>query len=173
MPASAGSAAAIAGHTAGVTSSGSSTALTRARRAASASARTSNPAVRARASLPPPGRAPTTTATPESRRLRACASPWLPKPRTATVAPPSGSLLCGSLTRASRGRAPRRPAPDRDRRGRPSSPLAAGFFFSPARRGPGGGGAPPPLLPGPPPPLVEEPLLFPLNPQYALLLFSP
>src|SRR5579884_765354 len=65
--------------------SGTSSATTCAPRTASATGRTSRPASSAAAREPLPSRRPTTTSTPESRRLSACACPWLPKPTTATV----------------------------------------------------------------------------------------
>src|SRR5207244_548143 len=53
--------------------------------AASAIGRTSRPSARARSHDAPPGRSPTITRTPLSRRLSACACPWLPYPMTATT----------------------------------------------------------------------------------------
>src|SRR3954468_6892798 len=43
-----------------------------------------------------PSRRPTTTSTPESERLSACACPWLPKPSTATF--PERSSTCPDFT---------------------------------------------------------------------------
>src|SRR5207302_1887390 len=67
--------------------SGTSIMMTSAARAASATGRTSRSSARARSHDAPPGRKPTITRapTPESRRLSACAWPWLPYPITATT----------------------------------------------------------------------------------------
>ncbi|MNT05521.1 hypothetical protein D3C72_1401430 [compost metagenome] len=60
------------------TMSGVSTATRSASFTASAGAFTLKPSACALTSVGPPGRRPTTTSKPDSRRFSACARPWLP-----------------------------------------------------------------------------------------------
>ena len=71
--------------------SGTRIMTTSAPRTASATSATRRPASSAMRRLFEVGGSPTTTSTPDSRRLRAWAWPWLPNPMIATVWPASAA----------------------------------------------------------------------------------